>query len=168
MKRLEDQQPQIDRIREAGLRATASRVAILDHLQEDRRHPTAEMVYESLRAKHPSLSLSTVYSTLESFIDRGLLRRVHTPEGRLRVDGTLQDHDHAICRHCGAVFDVARTGLRPQEAPMLPEGVSLVAVNIEYEVLCSECQEHTAVGAGGSGRPGETNHPGDPGFSKES
>ena len=159
--------PQIDRLRASGLRATASRVAILDHLQEDRRHPTAEMVYETLRSIHPSLSLSTVYSTLESFIDRGLLRRVHTPDGLLRVDGTTADHDHAICRHCGKVYDVARVFDRPVEAPSLPDGTRLIAVNIEYEVLCSACEQHAMVAADGSAG-GTTIHRGQAGHSRES
>lgn len=149
----------IDRLRGAGLRATSSRVAILDHLMIDRRHPTAEMVYGSLRGDHPSLSLSTVYSTLESFIDKGLLRRVHTPDGLLRVDGTLADHDHAICRSCGDVFDVSRLAVRPEIAPELPAGMSLVAVNVEYEVVCSECGEHAMTAADGSVGAGANNNP---------
>ena len=160
----EDERRQtIDRLRGAGLRATSSRVAILDHLQVDRRHPTAEMVYGSLRSDHPSLSLSTVYSTLESFIDRGLLRRVHTPDGLLRVDGTIADHDHAICRHCGQVFDVPRTGIRAEIDPDLPSGLRLVDVKVEYEVLCSDCQEHAMTAVSGSAGHGETNHPAESG-----
>lgn len=141
----------IDRLREVGLRATSSRVAILDHLQIDRRHPTAEMVYGSLRGEHPSLSLSTVYSTLETFIDRGLLRRVHTPDGLLRVDGTIADHDHAICRHCGSVYDVLRDGGQPDVHPDLPDGVRLLGVKVEYEVLCEACSTQAAAAAVAAG-----------------
>lgn len=144
----------IDRLRESGLRATSSRVAILDHLEIDRRHPTAEMVYGSLRGDHPSLSLSTVYSTLETFIDRGLLRRVHTPDGLLRVDGTIADHDHAICRHCGAVYDVIRGDAPPKVHPDLPDGVHLLGVRVEYEVLCESCAKETATAAAAAGNGG--------------
>lgn len=155
----------IERLRGAGLRATSSRVAILDQLQGDRRHPTAEMVYASLHDEHPSLSLSTVYSTLESFIDKGLLRRVHTPDGLLRVDGTLADHDHAICRDCGKVHDIMRPGTRPDFEPELPPGVRLVAVNVEYEVLCSACAEHAASANDGSVGVGENTNPAGSGHS---
>jgi len=153
----------IDRLRDVGLRATSSRVAILDHLQTDRRHPTAEMVYASLHSHHPSLSLSTVYSTLENFIDRGLLRRVHTPDGLLRVDGTIADHDHAICQQCGSVYDVARLGMRPEVSPELPSGLRFLGVKIEYEVLCSECGEHALTAADGSVGNGQNFQAAEPG-----
>ena len=71
------EQPQaVQRLRDAGLRATGARVAILAALESDRRHPTAEMLFESLRAHLPSLSMSTVYATLESLLQRGLARRI--------------------------------------------------------------------------------------------
>jgi Fur family peroxide stress response transcriptional regulator len=130
-----------NRLREAGLKATAPRLAILAALEDDRRHPTAEMVFESLRDRHPSLSLSTVYSTLESFIQRGIIRRIGSNGARLRVDGTLQDHDHAVCRVCNAVYDVERGLARIAPPPeTLPDGLHVTGVYIEYEVICSKCE----------------------------
>jgi Fur family transcriptional regulator, peroxide stress response regulator len=129
------------RLREAGMRATGPRLAILSFLEAERTHPSAEQIHEALSGDLPSLSLSTVYSTLESFLRAGLVRRVPTPEGRLRVDGTTQDHDHAVCRSCGRIFDIPRheEGARPGRGVVLPEGVRLVDVHIEYEVVCSAC-----------------------------
>lgn len=129
-----------ERLRQAGLRATGPRLAILALLEVERTHPSAEQILEALSGGLPSLSLSTVYSTLESFLQAGLVRRIPTPEGRLRVDGTTQDHDHAVCRSCGRVFDVPRgQQLRPTSEVALPPGVELVGVHIEYEVVCSAC-----------------------------
>lgn len=130
------------RLRDAGLRATGARVAILEALTGDRRHPTAEMLFESLRTRFPSLSLSTVYATLECFLQRGLIRRVTGTSGRLRVDGTPQDHDHAVCRQCGDVFDVDRRWLeRPNPPRELPNGLHVTNLHIEYEVVCPPCAQ---------------------------
>ena len=129
-----------ERLRQAGLRATGTRVAILGALAEDRRHPTAEMVFESLRERLPSLSMSTVYATLESLLERGLVRRIAGNSGRLRVDGTAQDHDHAVCRRCGEVFDIDRNLIqRPTNPAVLPPGLRVMNLHIEYEVLCPAC-----------------------------
>ena len=70
------------RLRAAGLKPTASRLAILEVLEEDRRHPTAEMVLDALAPTMPSLSLSTVYANLEAFLQAGMIRRIRGPPDR--------------------------------------------------------------------------------------
>jgi len=82
-----------------------------------------------------------VYSTLEAFARAGLCRRVRGDGERLRVEGTAQDHDHALCRSCGAIFDVER-GLVPlPETPVtLPSGLRGTGLRLEYDVICADCQ----------------------------
>jgi Fe2+ or Zn2+ uptake regulation protein len=110
-------------------------------LEADRTHPTAEQLHASLRRAHPSLSLSTVYNTLESFVRAGLCERVNS-DGVFRVDGVLgPDHDHAFCRRCGRVYDVDRRQSPPVEFPSrLPRGLVVRRVRIEYEVVCADCR----------------------------
>jgi Fur family peroxide stress response transcriptional regulator len=131
-----------DKLRAVGLKATGPRLTILEALEADRRHPTAEMIFESLREANPSLSLSTVYSTLETFLQKGLVRRITGAGGKLRVDGTLQDHDHAVCRGCGKVFDVDPDLIeRPHVPPSLPDGLKVTNLFVEYEVECRACKQ---------------------------
>jgi Fe2+ or Zn2+ uptake regulation protein len=133
--------PTVERLRQAGLKATGPRVMLLSALEQDRRHPTAEQLYESLQVHHPSLSLSTVYQTLDTFIRKGLCRRVSDAGDRLRVDGTPQDHDHAVCRACGSIFDIDRTVFpRPLPPAHLPNGLSVTGLRVEYDVICATCQ----------------------------
>ena len=131
-----------DTLREAGLKATGPRLAILAALERNRCHPGAEQIHAMLADSHPSLSLSTVYSTLEAFVRAGLIRKVSGSDGRLRVDGTREDHDHAVCRRCGTIFDVARSCCPlPQEPDCLPGGLDVVGVHVEYEVICEGCRD---------------------------
>ena len=69
----------VARLHRAGLKATGPRMVILSALEQDHGHPTAEQLYEMLRQDHPSLSLSTIYQTLDVFIRTGLCRRVSGP-----------------------------------------------------------------------------------------
>jgi Fe2+ or Zn2+ uptake regulation protein len=131
-----------DKLRAAGLKATGPRLTILAALESDRRHPTAEMIFEALREANPSLSLSTVYSTLETFLQKGLVRRITGAGGKLRVDGTMQDHDHAVCRGCGEVFDVDPQLIeRPLAPTSLPDGLKVTNLFVEYEVECEACTQ---------------------------
>ena len=127
------------RLRSVGLRATAPRLAILAELEHDTRHPSAEMLLETLMDDCPSLSLSTVYATLETFLHKGLIRRIAGTSGKLRVDGTVHEHDHAVCRCCGDVFDVPHQQHRPAFPPVLPQGLRVMRLHIEYEVICGPC-----------------------------
>jgi Fur family transcriptional regulator, peroxide stress response regulator len=133
--------PPVERLRQAGLKATGPRVMLLSALEQDRRHPTAEQLYESLQAYHPSLSLSTVYQTLDTFIRKGLCRRISDAGDRLRVDGTPQNHDHAVCRICGTIFDIDREVFpRPLPPAHLPNGLAVTGLRVEYDVICATCQ----------------------------
>jgi Fe2+ or Zn2+ uptake regulation protein len=130
----------VERLRGVGLKATGPRVMLLAALEQDRSHPTAEQLYEKLRLAHPSLSLSTVYQTLDAFIRTGLCRRVSDTGDCLRVDGTPPNHDHAICRTCGMIFDIDRQ-LFPRPAPpvLLPRGLTVTGLRVEYDVICASC-----------------------------
>jgi Fe2+ or Zn2+ uptake regulation protein len=119
---------------------------ILAALEHDQNHPTAEQLFERLRQDYPSLSLSTVYQTLDAFLRAGLCRRVTGAGERLRVDGTPQDHDHAVCRDCGAIFDIERR-LFPLPMPpsQLPYDLMVTGLRLEYEVICTTCRGTSAL-----------------------
>lgn len=131
-----------ERLRRVGLKATGPRMVLLEALEQDRSHPTAEQLYETLRPQHSSLSISTVYQTLAAFLRTGLCRRVSAAGDRLRVDGTPQDHDHAVCRGCGTIFDIDRQLLPlPTPPDHLPHGLTVTGLRVEYEVICAACRE---------------------------
>ena len=130
-----------ERLRRAKLRVTGPRLAMLAELGRNRAHPNACGLHRLLRARHRSLSVSTVYLNLEAFIRAGLVRRLPGRDGRMRVDGTVLDHDHAVCRDCGDVFDVPRFRMPArQRPPVLPRGLKVLHARMEYEVLCARCQ----------------------------
>ena len=140
---LHDNQVHAARLRDAGLRATGPRLAILAELEDDKRHPSAEMLLGTLVDNYPSLSLSRVYATLEAFLQKGLIRRISGPTSKLRVDGATQEHDHAICRCCGQVFDISGDAVKRPTVPReLTGGLRVMRLHIEYEVLCRTCAKN--------------------------
>ena len=90
----------------------------------------------------PCPFLRSIKQTLDVFIRTGLCRRVSGLGDRLRVDGTPQDHDHAVCRLCGAIFDVDRDQVQlPTPPGHLSNGLMVTGIRLEYEVICAACQE---------------------------
>jgi len=137
-----------ERLRAAGLKATGSRLAIITYLESDLGHPSAQQIFTALRPRYPSLSLSIVYETLDAFLEAGICQAVAGEGALLRVDGTGNPHDHAVCRQCGRIFDVA-TGVwpRPQTPTRLPGNLVVTGMRLEYEVICSECARDGIPGA---------------------
>jgi len=132
----------VAQLHRVGLKATGPRLMILEAIEKHLHHPTVEEIYSSLLDDYPSLSLSTVYETLDVFIRNGLCRRVTGAGDRMRVDGTPQDHDHAICQSCGTIFDIDRQMFPLPPPPVqLPDGLVVKGLRLEYDVICSACRE---------------------------
>ncbi|OYV98591.1 MAG: hypothetical protein B7Z68_00515 [Acidobacteria bacterium 21-70-11] len=66
---------------------TAPRLALLAYLESNSTHPSAERLFADLKERHPSLSLSTVYKTLEAFLGAGLCRRIRRRRTVPRLGG---------------------------------------------------------------------------------
>ena len=90
----------------AGIRATAQRIAILGFMRENPIHPTADVVYEALRDKIGSLSLTTVYNTLKLFVEHALVSMLTIDDTYRCFDGNIEMHAHLMCRNCKKIIDM--------------------------------------------------------------
>jgi Fur family peroxide stress response transcriptional regulator len=87
----------------AGLRLTPQRLAIAHEvLMQD--HPTAAEVYDAVRGRFPTMGLATVYATLNTMVERGLLRPLAF-ENAVRFDANVTPHANLICTACGRITD---------------------------------------------------------------
>ena len=129
-----------ERLRAAGLAATGPRLAVLAYLEKVHDHPSARTIYATLHPDYPSLSLSAVYETLDALVEAGICRVVAGEGALLRVDGTEEPHDHAVCRQCGRIFDVASSlWERPSPPTRLPGGLAVMGMRVEFEAICRVC-----------------------------
>jgi Fe2+ or Zn2+ uptake regulation protein len=103
------------KLRERGQRVTPQRLVIHRVLTARDQHISAEEMHATVSGRLPGTSLPTVYATLELFEELGLVRRVRTGSGAARFCSRTAPHGHAVCRECGAMFDL--DDARP------PEGV---------------------------------------------
>lgn len=114
-----------------NVRQSKKRDAMLALLRSTTCHPSADWVYQQLKAEYPDLSLGTVYRNLNHLCGHGLIRRVGPVNGQERYDGTLSPHSHFICNRCGAILDL------PQRSP----GQSwLESVGVQYGFQAESCE----------------------------
>ncbi len=93
------------KLTEAGLKATQQRIVIYACLLADEGHPTADKIYDKIKVKNPSISLGTVYKTLDSFAETGLVKRVNTGEDVYRFDAKIHGHDHLFDTKTNRIID---------------------------------------------------------------
>ncbi|MDH7480054.1 MAG: Fur family transcriptional regulator, partial [Syntrophomonadaceae bacterium] len=99
-------EPYIEQLKQAGYKVTHQRLVILDYLLHSKDHPSAEAIYADLRQRYPTISLATVYNTLEMLAKVGLVIDLGAPGERRRFDGNMTDHSHYFCTSCGRVTDL--------------------------------------------------------------
>jgi Fur family peroxide stress response transcriptional regulator len=103
--------------RQAGLRLTHQRLEIYRELMASDDHPSAEVLHRRLRRRNPRLSLDTVYRTLATFADKGLITRVETVESQGRFEAAMSRHHHLICRKCNEIMDFQWQGIDDASLP---------------------------------------------------
>lgn len=102
----------VNRLQAAGYRLTPQRLALVDLLARDESHPSADQIFARLRAVYPTISLATVYNTLDVLVELGEALTLDLNEGSTRYDVRRPDaHPHVVCRHCGRVADLEVQGI---------------------------------------------------------
>jgi Fe2+ or Zn2+ uptake regulation protein len=93
-------------LREAGLRVTQPRLAVLDALVE-LAHADTDSVIRAVRRGLPDVSHQAVYDSLRTLTMAGLARRIQPTGSVARYEARVGDnHHHLVCRSCGAIVDV--------------------------------------------------------------
>ncbi len=96
----------IDKIKKMGLKVTPQRLAIMNLLDGNQSHPSAEQIYKELKPQFPSLSLATVYNTLEALSEGGELQEVRIKRDKRHFDPNAKPHTHFLCHICDNIFDL--------------------------------------------------------------
>jgi Fur family peroxide stress response transcriptional regulator len=132
------------RCRTAGLAVTPQRLAIFRQLAATDRHPSAEELHAAVRREMPTLSLATVYKTLDTLAGIGAVRPVSRLGARGRWDANLGAHHHLVCIACGAVSDVTEPSLdaaaRPARRAAARHGFAAEGHAVEIFGRCAACR----------------------------
>lgn len=89
-----------------SLKLTPQRIAVYEMLKGTKSHPSAETIYNSIKDKYPTMSLATVYKTLKTLVEVGLIQELNVGEGNFRYDANAEPHPHIICLNCNRVDDI--------------------------------------------------------------
>jgi Fur family peroxide stress response transcriptional regulator len=99
----------IEALRSKGYKATPQRIAICRIALNSRDHPSVQAIYKKVKRIHPTVSLATVYKTLEVLRDLDLVQELNFPKGQARFDSYMVPHINLICSKCGEIVDLDDT-----------------------------------------------------------
>jgi len=130
---------EIEQYRKLGLKITPQRMAILEYLKGNTTHPTAEDIYLHVSQRFPSMSLATVYNTLEALKEKGLVTELNVEGGKKRFDPNLKPHHHFICTKCGKIIDIYES-LNIKTRNLRKKGLVAEKFEVFFYGTCSECK----------------------------
>jgi Fur family peroxide stress response transcriptional regulator len=132
------------RLRQNGFRATPQRLAIYDALWNAGSHPTVAKIHSYATKRDPTISLATVYKTLQLFTDIDLVNEMPSIDGSARYDPEQEEHINLVCTNCGLIEDYHLEQMDEMKSAI--ERATSFKVNmqsIEIYGLCSKCSHKT-------------------------
>lgn len=117
------------------------REVILEALQQNVVHPTAETLYSIIQNDYPEVSKATLYRNLSQLADAGIIKKIDGLEASAHFDHNTHLHYHFICEKCGRVFDVSSDVAKDVVNKTEREtGFKVVDHELVFHGLCKDCQ----------------------------
>jgi Fur family transcriptional regulator, peroxide stress response regulator len=104
-------------LKKSNLKVTPQRMAVLEALNNLKKHPTADNIKEYVLKNHPNIAVGTIYRTLETFVEKGVVKKVKTEKDIMRYDAILERHHHLYCEdteHIEDFFDEKLNDMREE------------------------------------------------------
>jgi Fur family peroxide stress response transcriptional regulator len=132
------------RCRAAGMNMTPQRLGIYRALLESQDHPSPEALYERVKAQMPSISLATIYKTLDTLVELGFASELPSIGDTKRYDANMDQHHHLVCRSCNSVEDFDDEALSAVKPPRRINGFQPEFISIHVHGLCRRCSQARA------------------------
>jgi Fur family transcriptional regulator, peroxide stress response regulator len=125
----------------AGLRMTSQRLAICHLLASSKNHPTAYDIYERLLPEYPTLSLATVYNTLETLVNLGVIQELGSAgDDRVHYDADTAPHLNFACLSCHKILDLESQVIKELEREVsFHSGYKVLGARLMYYGYCPDC-----------------------------
>lgn len=125
---------------EAGIKLTHQRLEIFRELMSVSDHPSAELIHKRLHKKLPTIAIDTVYRTLATFDELGLVKKLHVMNERTLFDTNVDIHHHFICTRCKVVKDIYWSEFDNEILPKVVADMGKVeSRHLEIHGVCKSC-----------------------------
>ena len=131
----------VEILKAKDIQVTPQRLAIFEQLMGRKDNPSAEMIFNELKMDFPSLTLVTVYNTLQKLVSSDLCIKVNPLHASARYDGNTEVHQHLVCTHCHKIIDMHEASVSVELPESISEKFKVVDQSVTFYGTCVECQE---------------------------
>jgi Fur family peroxide stress response transcriptional regulator len=137
----------VEALRTKGYRATPQRIAICRFASSSREHPTAGRICNEVRKQYPTVSLATVYKTIDILKKQHIIQELAVVDGETRFDSNTEAHFNLVCVKCG--------GVRDSDNPVIKDFIEEAAATAKFNFtgqslvlygICHQCSMKKRVG----------------------
>jgi Fe2+ or Zn2+ uptake regulation protein len=124
-------------LRQNGIKPSLLRIKVFEYLIKYRNHPTVDDIYKELVNEIPTLSKTTIYNTLNLFVEKKITQLIVIEEKETRYDADTGLHAHFKCEKCGKIYDIPVdiTGIKVTGL----EDFKVVERHIYFKGICKDC-----------------------------
>jgi Fur family peroxide stress response transcriptional regulator len=130
----------MEKFRHLGIKLTPQRLAVLQYLEGNKDHPSAEDIYRVLHKRFPTMSLATVYNALSTLKEKGGVLELTLDPARKRYDPDTRHHDHLICKSCRRIVDIP-DAMRIALPESARQDFAVVESHVEFYGICPKCKK---------------------------
>lgn len=129
-------------LREASLRATPARVALMNLLEKSKQPLDVQTMISYLEKKSIETDPATVFRIINMFTNRGLTRQIQLNEGKSRYEiSTKAEHHHLICERCEKLEDMTGCNIEKLEKEILiKKRFKVKNHSLEFFGICQNCR----------------------------
>lgn len=126
------------RLKSRGIKPSSQRIKIYEYLLNNRIHPTVDTIYKALAPEILTLSKTTVYNTLNLFIEKKLVNIIVIEENQTRYDVDTTLHGHFKCESCEKIydFDIDVSAIRTDKI----QEFNITEEHIYLKGICKNCK----------------------------
>lgn len=127
-------------LREHQIKPTMQRIAISEILLRSKEHPTVDAIYDIVKQTHPTVSLATVYKTVNTLKETHLVREFETGDGKAHYEPNSAPHINLICKKCGQIHDFEHVTINVFVLAIQDLiHTSIINQQLDFYIVCDDC-----------------------------
>jgi Fur family transcriptional regulator, peroxide stress response regulator len=128
-----------------GISPSFHRLKIYEYLMSNRTHPSADMIYADIIKYIPTLSKTTIYNTLKTFVEKGIVNSITIENTEVRYDADVSFHGHFKCQTCQCLYDIGFDHLLHEKKLGVQrkiDGHEIIEKHVYFKGVCKKCLQN--------------------------